>query len=113
MIEFADFFETVSGSSENLQCPRCSAAVPAYPGVCGNCSENVFQCHKCRAINYDEKDPFLCHSCGFCKYAKFDFSMYARVCCAVDPIESAEDRVKTVSLIHSSWNEPIEITASC
>ncbi|KAH8249088.1 hypothetical protein KR032_005683 [Drosophila birchii] len=102
MIEFADFFETVSGSSENLQCPRCSAAVPAYPGVCGNCGENVFQCHKCRAINYDEKDPFLCHSCGFCKYAKFDFSMYARVCCAVDPIESAEDRVKTVSLIHSS-----------
>ncbi|XP_068151498.1 protein purity of essence [Drosophila tropicalis] len=102
MIEFADFFETVSGSSENLQCPRCSAAVPAYPGVCGNCGENVFQCHKCRAINYDEKDPFLCHSCGFCKYAKFDFSMYARVCCAVDPIESAEDRAKTVQLIHSS-----------
>ncbi|KAH8323440.1 hypothetical protein KR067_010060 [Drosophila pandora] len=102
MIEFADFFETVSGSSENLQCPRCSAAVPAYPGVCGNCGENVFQCHKCRAINYDEKDPFLCHSCGFCKYAKFDFSMHARVCCAVDPIESAEDRAKTVSLIHSS-----------
>ncbi|EDW12890.2 uncharacterized protein Dmoj_GI22475 [Drosophila mojavensis] len=102
MIEFADFYETVSGSSENLQCPRCSAAVPAYPGVCGNCGENVFQCHKCRAINYDEKDPFLCHSCGFCKYAKFDFSMYARVCCAVDPIESAEDRAKTVQLIHSS-----------
>ncbi|EDW35131.1 GL24752 [Drosophila persimilis] len=102
MIEFADFFETVSGSSENLQCPRCSAAVPAYPGVCGNCGENVFQCHKCRAINYDEKDPFLCHSCGFCKYAKFDFSMYARVCCAVDPIESAEDRAKTVLMIHTS-----------
>ncbi|KAH8263174.1 hypothetical protein KR044_005513 [Drosophila immigrans] len=102
MIEFADFYETVSGSSENLQCPRCSAAVPAYPGVCGNCGENVFQCHKCRAINYDEKDPFLCHACGFCKYAKFDFSMYARVCCAVDPIESAEDRAKTVQLIHSS-----------
>ncbi|XP_030384737.1 protein purity of essence [Scaptodrosophila lebanonensis] len=102
MIEFADFYETVTGSSENLQCPRCSAAVPAYPGVCGNCGENVFQCHKCRAINYDEKDPFLCHSCGFCKYAKFDFSMYARVCCAVDPIESAEDRAKTVQIIHTS-----------
>ena len=25
------------------------------------------QCHKCRTINYDEKDPFLCNSCGFCK----------------------------------------------
>ncbi|XP_023302423.2 protein purity of essence [Lucilia cuprina] len=102
MIEYADFYETVTGSSENLQCPRCSAAVPSYPGVCGNCGENVFQCHKCRAINYDEKDPFLCHSCGFCKYAKFDFSIYGRVCCAVDPIESAEDRAKTVQIIHSS-----------
>lgn len=102
MIEYADFYETVTGSSENLQCPRCSAAVPAYPGVCANCGENVFQCHKCRAINYDEKDPFLCHSCGFCKYAKFDFSIYGRACCAVDPIESAEDRAKTVQIIHSS-----------
>uniref|UniRef100_A0A1I8NYS2 UBR-type domain-containing protein n=1 Tax=Stomoxys calcitrans TaxID=35570 RepID=A0A1I8NYS2_STOCA len=102
MIEYADFYETVTGSSENLQCPRCSAAVPSYPGVCGNCGENVFQCHKCRAINYDEKDPFLCHSCGFCKYAKFDFSLYGRICCAVDPIESAEDRSKTVHIIHSS-----------
>ncbi len=54
---------------ESLQCPRCSATVPANPGVCTNCGENVFQCHKCRTINYDEKDPFLCNSCGFCKYA--------------------------------------------
>ncbi|XP_052869267.1 protein purity of essence [Anopheles cruzii] len=102
MIEYADFYETVSGSSESLQCPRCSAVVPANPGVCGNCGENVFQCHKCRAINYDEKDPFLCHSCGFCKYAKFDYSIYGRACCAVDPIESAEDRAKTVQSIHAS-----------
>uniref|UniRef100_A0A182FS89 Uncharacterized protein n=2 Tax=Anopheles albimanus TaxID=7167 RepID=A0A182FS89_ANOAL len=102
MIEYADFYETVSGSSESLQCPRCSAVVPANPGVCGNCGENVFQCHKCRAINYDEKDPFLCHSCGFCKYAKFDYSIYGRACCAVDPIESAEDRAKTVQSIQTS-----------
>lgn len=102
MIEYADFYETVTGSSENLQCPRCSAAVPANPGVCGNCGENVFQCHKCRAINYDEKDPFLCHSCGFCKYAKFDYNIFGRACCAVDPIESAEDRAKTVQTIHNS-----------
>lgn len=101
MIEYADFYETPTGSNENLQCPRCSAAVPANPGVCGNCGENVFQCHKCRAINYDEKDPFLCHSCGFCKYAKFDYTIYGRVCCAVDPIESTEDRQKTVNSIYA------------
>lgn len=101
MIEYADFYENIQASSETLQCPRCSAAVPANPGVCSNCGENVFQCHKCRAINYDEKDPFLCHACGFCKYAKFDFTLLARPCCAVEPIENDDDRKKTISSINS------------
>jgi len=48
MIEYADFYENIQASSETLQCPRCSASVPANPGVCANCGENVFQCHKCR-----------------------------------------------------------------
>ena len=47
-----------------------------------------------RAINYDEKDPFLCNACGFCKYAKFDFTLTAKPCCAVDPVENEEDRKK-------------------
>ncbi|XP_069695727.1 E3 ubiquitin-protein ligase UBR4 isoform X2 [Periplaneta americana] len=101
MIEYADFYENIQASSETLQCPRCSASVPANPGVCANCGENVFQCHKCRAINYDEKDPFLCHACGFCKYAKFDYTLTGRACCAVDPIESDDDRKKTVATINS------------
>lgn len=49
MIEYADLYENVQATSETLQCPRCSASVPANPGVCGNCGENVFQCHKCRS----------------------------------------------------------------
>lgn len=49
-----------------------------------------------RAINYDEKDPFLCNACGFCKYAKFDFTLTAKPCCAVDPIENEEDRKKVI-----------------
>uniref|UniRef100_A0A8C5JLD8 Ubiquitin protein ligase E3 component n-recognin 4 n=1 Tax=Junco hyemalis TaxID=40217 RepID=A0A8C5JLD8_JUNHY len=88
-------------STETLQCPRCSASVPANPGVCGNCGENVYQCHKCRSINYDEKDPFLCNACGFCKYARFDFMLYAKPCCAVDPIENEEDRKKAVTNINT------------
>ncbi|XP_060554667.1 E3 ubiquitin-protein ligase UBR4-like, partial [Ruditapes philippinarum] len=47
MIEYADFYDNLQATSETLQCPRCSASVPANPGVCGNCGENVFQCHKC------------------------------------------------------------------
>ncbi|CAH1787172.1 unnamed protein product, partial [Owenia fusiformis] len=101
MIEYSEFYDNFQASSETLQCPRCSASVPATPGVCGNCGENVFQCHKCRAINYDEKDPFLCNACGFCKYAKFDFTLMARPCCAVDPIENDEDRKKAISTINS------------
>ncbi|ESN92599.1 hypothetical protein HELRODRAFT_189521 [Helobdella robusta] len=101
MIEYAEFYDNTHSSTETLQCPRCSASVPANPGVCTNCGENVFQCHKCRAINYDEKDPFLCNSCGYCKYAKFDFTMCAKQCCAVDPIESEEDRKKAVTSINS------------
>ncbi|CAF1139578.1 unnamed protein product, partial [Brachionus calyciflorus] len=26
-------------------------------------------------LNYDERDPFLCNSCGFCKFAKFDINL--------------------------------------
>lgn len=51
MIEYADFYENIQASSETLQCPRCSASVPANPGVCSNCGENVFQCHKCRSVS--------------------------------------------------------------
>jgi hypothetical protein len=61
----------------------------------------VWLCFINRAINYDEKDPFLCHACGFCKYAKFDYTLTGRACCAVDPIESDDDRKKTVATINS------------
>lgn len=54
-------------------------------------------CWVFRAINYDEKDPFLCNACGFCKYAKFDFTLTTKPCCAVDPIENDEDRKKVSS----------------
>lgn len=53
-----------------------------------------------RAINYDEKDPFLCHVCGFCKYAKFDFTLTARQVCAIEPIDNDEDRKKIASTIN-------------
>lgn len=51
MFEYEDFYETVTSLPESLQCPRCSATVPANPGVCTNCGEHVFQCHKCKLVN--------------------------------------------------------------
>ncbi|CAF3538830.1 unnamed protein product [Rotaria sp. Silwood1] len=105
MIEYVDFFETPTSGipaitdTTTLQCPRCNSAVAATPGICPNCGENVFQCHKCRSINYDERDPFLCNSCGYCKYCKFDFIFTAKQVNYVEPIESDEDRAKTIANI--------------
>ena len=56
-----------------------------------------------RSINYDERDPFLCNACGFCKYAKFDYTLTARPCCAVDPIENEEDRKKVWTNINPDF----------
>lgn len=85
-----------------LQCPRCNASVPAYPGVCAACGENAHQCQKCRTINYDERDPFLCISCGFSKYSRFETQVEGRSCSDVDPIENEDDRKKVSVTIHSN-----------
>ncbi|XP_057290056.1 E3 ubiquitin-protein ligase UBR4-like isoform X1 [Hydractinia symbiolongicarpus] len=105
MIEFAEFYDNAQFSSETLQCPRCSASVPAHPGVCSNCGENVYQCHKCRAINYDERDPFLCTSCGFCKYAKFEFTLNSHPCTSVEAINNEEDRGKALKAVNNALDK--------
>lgn len=59
VVEIAEFHEAASASGsrvpEIVHCPRCSTSVAPNPGICSNCGENVFQCVKCRSINYDEK----------------------------------------------------------
>ncbi len=101
MFEYVEFYENQSQLTvEQLQCPRCSATVNAHPGVCNNCGENVFQCHKCRAINYDERDPFLCNACGFCKFAKFDMTIVGKQCCDIEIIENEEDHRKCLATIN-------------
>ena len=69
----------------------------------------IFTCRTLsyRAINYDEKDPYLCNACGFCKYAKFDYTLTARACCAVDPIETEDDRKKVTRTASPLKNQPI------
>ncbi|KAK6060279.1 hypothetical protein COOONC_02063, partial [Cooperia oncophora] len=91
---------TESRQNQELHCPRCSSVVQPNPGLCEHCGENVFQCVKCRAINYDEKvvleDPFLCQSCGFCKYARMDISLVCRPLPGVQPITTDAERAACV-----------------
>lgn len=62
VFEMAEFYDANIGATnapDFVHCPRCSTSVAPNPGICSNCGENVFQCVKCRAINYDEKVHFL------------------------------------------------------
>ncbi|VDM56028.1 unnamed protein product [Angiostrongylus costaricensis] len=94
VIQFSELTE--SRQNQELHCPRCSSVVQPNPGLCEHCGENVFQCVKCRAINYDEKDPFLCQSCGFCKYARMDISLVCRRLPGVQPITTDVERAACV-----------------
>ena len=63
--------------------------------MCGALQAQLLaNCFVFRAINYDERDPFLCNSCGYSKYAKFETTVSGKSCAAVDPIENEEDRKK-------------------
>ena len=84
-IEFQEFYERKSGSRSSsgaliLHCPRCARVVNnAHGGVCGHCGEVAFQCRKCRHINYDRLDAFLCVECGYCSSGTFSFELMAGI----------------------------------
>ena len=77
---FEDFYEKNNNKRSGdgsfvLYCPRCSRQVLNAHGVCGNCGEVAFQCRKCRHINYDRLDAFLCVECGYCTSGQFNFDL--------------------------------------
>lgn len=59
--------------------------------MCGNCGEVAFQCRKCRHINYDRLDAFLCVECGYCASGNFSFELTAGVASNAVAICNDED----------------------
>jgi E3 ubiquitin-protein ligase UBR4 len=94
-------FVTVSASAaERMQCPRCNRAVTdTRHGVCRHCRENAFQCRLCRNINYEHLQAFLCNECGYCKHARFDWSLLCCTSFTIDAIADEADKAKTISAI--------------
>lgn len=39
----------------------------------------AFQCRKCRHINYDRLDAFLCVECGYCTAGAFSYELTAGI----------------------------------
>eukprot|EP00960_Hanusia_phi_P031785 749481-Hanusia_phi.AAC.19 len=95
-IEFADFHAQSSSSSQRMLCPRCNRPVTDRHGVCRYCRENAFQCRLCRNINYENLDAFLCNECGYCKHARFDYTLYSKTSLSVEPIMDEDDKAKAV-----------------
>ena len=78
LVEYATFHEPHGAGGEKLQCPRCSRTVTDKHGICNHCGDNAYQCRHCRNINYEKLDAFLCNECGFCKFARFEFTLTVR-----------------------------------
>jgi E3 ubiquitin-protein ligase UBR4 len=64
---------------ETPRCPRCTRPVLDRHGVCAHCHENVHQCRRCRNINYERPDAFLCNECGHSRFARVEISLTAVV----------------------------------
>jgi hypothetical protein len=67
--------------------------------VCGNCGEVAFQCRKCRHINYDRLDAFLCVECGYCASGNFSFELTAGVASNAVAISNDEDFERTEKIL--------------
>ena len=62
---------SIGNDKELMTCPRCSKTVEDRYGLC-TCGENANQCFKCRNINYESLEAFLCNECGEGRYSKVD-----------------------------------------
>ncbi|CAB9508930.1 Auxin transport protein BIG [Seminavis robusta] len=106
-IEFTDFYERPGGSkaadgSFLVHCPRCTRVVNNAHGVCGNCGEVAFQCRKCRHINYDQLQSFLCVECGFCSAGSFSFDLVAGVASNAVAITNDDNYEKSLRMYNTA-----------
>jgi hypothetical protein len=100
-IEYADFYDkAVSTKSSDgtliVHCPRCTRVVTNAHGVCASCGEVAFQCRKCRHINYERLDAFLCVECGYCASASFRYALITAV--ATNAVTITNDQDYNVAL---------------
>lgn len=105
--EFSDRSGTTADGKTILSCPRCSGNVTNDHGLCTNCGEVAFQCRKCRHINYDRLDAFLCVECGYCASGNYRFDLSAGYATNAIAITNDEeyDRAKEMLNVAKSCHE--------
>jgi hypothetical protein len=103
-IEYASFYDRIGEDSSpdggpTIHCPRCTRTVSNAHGVCSSCGEVAYQCRKCRHINYDRLDAFLCVECGYCAFGSFSFSFTAAVASNATAIMNDADSERCLRMI--------------
>jgi E3 ubiquitin-protein ligase UBR4 len=88
-----------------MTCARCPHMPPTTANQCSSCSESLLQCDKCRNINYDERQPFLCKMCGYSKFAKLDVHIAAR---KTHLIEMSDQRPDTLEMAVSEHTHTLK-----
>lgn len=116
-IEYLEFYERPGGShgpdgATLLYCPRCTRVVNNAHGVCGNCGEVAFQCRKCRHINYDRLDAFLCVECGYCSAGSFSVELTAGVASNAVAILDDDSNERTVKVLRAATQLYQELRAA-
>ena len=76
-----------------------SKVVTNAHGVCGNCGEVAFQCRKCRHINYDRLDAFLCVECGYCASGSFSLEINAAIASNAIAIVSDKEHSRAMKIL--------------
>lgn len=107
MVEYCDFYDrpgamSKSSDAKTISCPRCSGEVNVAHGVCSSCGEAAFQCRKCRHINYDRLDAFLCVECGYSASASFHFELTAGMATSAIAITNDDDLIQATRMLKAA-----------
>ncbi|GAX11798.1 E3 ubiquitin-protein ligase UBR4 [Fistulifera solaris] len=107
-IEFDEFYDRPGSNKSDefvIHCPRCMRVVTNAHGVCGSCGEVAFQCRKCRHINYDRLNAFLCVECGYCASGGLAYELTAAVASNAVAITCDNDYKEALSMF--AWGSKI------
>ncbi len=65
----------------------------------------AFQCRKCRHINYDRLDAFLCVECGYCSSGSFSYEITGNVATRAVAIVDDEGLNRAVRMMYMATNK--------
>ena len=90
---------------KNLICPRCDISHYSQVGICMSCNENIFQCTRCRNINYDNLYASICNECGHSKYFDMKFTMeYSTTSIKLSAISNSIQRDQALHLLLDNYS---------